>query len=510
MTSTTSNPPVLTVSQFTNAIKLSLESTFPLVWVQGEVSNCKLQSSGHLYFSIKDAQAQLSVVMFKGDVSLLKKLPKDGDHVILKGGLNVYPPSGKYQLIARELRWVGLGELLLKLEELKVKLHQKGWFKSTHKKPLPKLPQRIGVVTSPTGAVIQDIVNVLTRRFKGFHLILYPVKVQGDGAAQEIAQAINDMNRFDLVDVMIIGRGGGSIEDLWAFNEEIVAEAIYNSRIPIISAVGHETDHCIADYVADVRAPTPSAAAELVIVEKKQQVQHVELLQKRIRDAFMQYAKQCRLQLHRILKQPVLSSPYTLLAPWMQKLDHLKDDVDQNMMRFLQQRSLRLEGQRKHLNALKPTTQLMQFRQKLIQIQKSIQTNMFQRLIYLKEGIQQKREGIAVSWQTGQANRRRLFMPLSRQRQIDQFWKRMFLLRKEQLAQLCSSLHAVDPKNLLTKGYSILFSEKGNSVITTINGIKKDQNIRVLLSDGELLSTIKEIYPKKLIKVKTDQSENRT
>lgn len=494
MTSSNSNPPILTVSQLTNAIKMSLESTFPLIWIQGEVSNCKLQSSGHLYFSIKDANAQISVVMFKADVSGLKKNPKDGDHVILKGGINVYPPSGKYQLIAKELRFMGLGELLLKLEELKIKLHQKGWFKAEHKKLIPKIPFRIGVVTSPTGAVIQDIVNVLTRRFKGFHLILYPVKVQGDGAAQEIAQAINEFNRYALVDVMIVGRGGGSIEDLWAFNEEIVAQAIFDSQIPIISAVGHETDHCIADYVADLRAPTPSAAAELVIVEKAQQILQVVQIQRRIQHSFAQCAKQYRHQLERILKHPILMSPQLLLAPWMQKMDDLREDIDQSIKRTLQHQLVLIESHKKQLHALKPTNQLLYFKQKLIQLQKSLQISISQKMGSLKNLLVQRKEGLTTAWIAGQGNRRRLFVAVSRSRQIDQFWNRMFTLRKERLESLCLSLHSIDPKNLLTKGYSILFSEKDNSVITSIAAVKKNQNIKVLVSDGTILSTVKDIY----------------
>jgi exodeoxyribonuclease VII large subunit len=267
--------PILTVSQLSQAIKLSLETAFPFVQLQGEISNCKPHSSGHLYFSLKDAHAQISAVMFRPDAATLKFTPKDGTQVIAIGEINVYPTSGKYQIVVRELRPMGIGELLLKLEELKMKITKLGWFRKEHKKPLPKFPKRIGVVTSPTGAAIQDMLNILTRRFSGFHLILYPVKVQGEGAAQEIAHAIEQFNHYELADVLIVGRGGGSIEDLWAFNEEVVAKAIFESKIPIISAVGHETDHCIADYVADIRAPTPSAAAEIVIAEKGQQLHHL-------------------------------------------------------------------------------------------------------------------------------------------------------------------------------------------------------------------------------------------
>lgn len=290
----------LTVSQLTQAIKSSLESNFPSILLQGEVSNSKLHSSGHFYFSLKDSGAQIGAVMYRSDV---KVIPKDGDQVIVRGDINVYPPSGKYQIIAKELRPVGVGELLLKLEELKVKLHKKGYFKKDHKRPLPKMPRRIGVITSPTGAAIQDILNILTRRFSGFHLILNPVKVQGEGAAQEIAQAIQQFNDFDLVDVMIVGRGGGSIEDLWAFNEEIVADALYNSRIPTISAVGHETDHCIADYVADVRAPTPSAAAEIVIAEKAHQLQQLGQIQQRMQQTLRHLIRHQMQQLEGVKRQ---------------------------------------------------------------------------------------------------------------------------------------------------------------------------------------------------------------
>jgi exodeoxyribonuclease VII large subunit len=275
--------PVLSVSGLTQSIKLLLEGQFKFVSVQGEISNCKLQSSGHLYFSLKDAQSQIGAVMFKGDLASVDSIPKDGDQVIVKGAVNVYAPSGRYQIVVRSMEKAGLGALLLQLEALKAKLKAQGYFDAARKKPLPKFPKTIGVVTSPTGAVIQDILNVLTRRISGFHLILNPVKVQGPGAAQEIASAIDFFNRHQLADVLIVGRGGGSLEDLWAFNEEAVIQAIYNSKIPIVSAVGHETDFTLADFVADVRAPTPSAAAELVVQEKGAELQKLAQMQRGIR-----------------------------------------------------------------------------------------------------------------------------------------------------------------------------------------------------------------------------------
>lgn len=464
--------PILTVSQLTNAIRMTLEASFPSVWLQGEVSNCKLQSSGHLYFSLKDAQAQISAVMFRADVMGLKMPPKDGDQVIVRGDINVYPPSGKYQLVIRELRQVGLGELLLRLEELKVKLLKRGWFRSEHKKPLPKFPRRIGVVTSPTGAVIQDILNILTRRFSGFHLILNPVRVQGEGAAQEIAQAIRQFNQYDLVDVMIIGRGGGSIEDLWAFNEELVAEAIFESRIPIISAVGHETDHCIADYVADVRAPTPSAAAELVIADKMQQLVQLSHLQKRAYQTLDHAVRQKRQQLKAVMKQPILNQPSALLGSRMQYLDAVRQGVSEGIKQQFSQRRLLLDARRQQLEALKPSAQILHFRQKLGQYDRSLRHTLAMRLMNAKKLLVQKGERFMQAWKSKYQNREQLFK------------------------QICASLRAVDPKNLLANGYCILFAEKEGFVITSINQIEKEQDVRILLSDGAVISTVKDVLAK--------------
>ncbi|EFB41177.1 MULTISPECIES: exodeoxyribonuclease VII large subunit [Parachlamydia] len=466
--------PILTVSQLTTAIKHSLESTFSLVWLQGEVSNCKVQSSGHIYFSLKDAHAQVAAVMFRGDASSLKMIPKDGDQVIIQGQLNVYPPTGKYQIVVRELRLAGLGELLLKLEELKIKLHKKGWFKAEHKKALPKFPKRIGVVTSPTGAVIQDILNILTRRATGFHLILNPVKVQGPGAAQEIAKAIQDFNTFNLVDVMIVGRGGGSIEDLWAFNEEIVAEAIFNSQIPVISAVGHETDHCIADYVADVRAPTPSAAAEIVITENAQQLHHFQQILRRLDHSMRQTLHHHRLCLKTILKQPLLASPYAILGSWMQKADEFRQELDQSTFRLLKQHRFALESREKILQTLKPTMQIFHLKEKLVNLRKAIDFSVLQKLNELRKAIQLKDEKIL----------------------MDQRWKVKLEHLRELLKNKEDALKSINPRNLLTKGYTILFSEKDQSVISSVHMLKKDQKIRMLLSDGEALAQINEIYSK--------------
>ena len=379
------NPPILSVTQLTAAIKVCLEIKFPLVWLQGEVSNSKLHTSGHFYLSLKDANAQITAVMYRSEASKLKGLPKDGTQVIACGEIQVYPPKGNYQLLIRELRPVGVGELLQKLEELKQALLKKGYFKKERKRSLPKLPRRIGVVTSPTGAAIQDILNILTRRFYGFHLILNPVKVQGEGAAKEIAQAIEQFNTFDLADVLIVGRGGGSLEDLWAFNEEIVADALYKSRIPTISAVGHETDNCIADFVADVRAPTPSAAAEIVIAEKAQQLEQLEQMRKRMQHTLNHLIRQDRRRLEGIKRHPLFVSPYGLLGPWMQKIDDLREDMDRSILQQISVYKAKLEAQRKVLFSLKPINQLRNFKQKIDYFDRSIRQAMTSKIYHAKK-----------------------------------------------------------------------------------------------------------------------------
>lgn len=463
--------PVLTISQITQAIRLSLETTFPSICLQGEVSNFKKQSSGHLYFSLKDANAQIGAVMFRGDADALKTLPKDGDQVIVKGALNVYAPRGNYQVVIRELTLAGLGELLLKLEQLKIKLKKKGYFERVHKKPLPKFPKTIGIVTSPTGAVIQDILNILTRRHAGFHVILNPVKVQGDGAAAEIARAIDQFNQYELVDVIIVGRGGGSIEDLWAFNEEVVADAIFRSAIPIVAAVGHETDHCIAEYVADVRAPTPSAAAEMVMAEGLQITTHLTQLRTRLQQTMTHLITHDRHRLNGLMRHPLLASPYALLGPWIQRLDDLRTSLDQSMQWKVQHSKQALHGWMRQVCTLKPTTQIAHTRQKLQQWQKS-----------LDNAIQNQ-----VSAKRNRLNADALL------KRLDQLWLHQQHKRRERFEGIAYNLSSIDPKNLLKKGYTILFAEKGDSVITSVRALRPQQRIRMLLADGEAAATVTEL-----------------
>jgi len=437
----------LTVSQLTSEIKNTLEPLFRNICLQGEVSNFKRQSSGHLYFSLKDSQAQISAVMFYGSASKLKMMPKSGDQVVVKGDISVYPPRGNYQIVVRELSPLGLGELLLKLEQLKIEIHRRGWFSKEHKRPLPHMPKRVGIVTSPTGAAIQDMLKVLNRRFAGLHILLNPVKVQGEGAAEEIAAAIKQMNELNLADVLIVGRGGGSIEDLWAFNEEVVAEAIFHSKIPIICAVGHETDHTIAEYVADVRAPTPSAAAELVIAEKEQLQKHVGQIEQQLIQSLRHQINQGKQQIASFLRQPALTSPYYWLGNWIQKVDDLRHQIDRAVGHYQQQKRLHLNGIQRQLQGLNPLTKIHHTRQKISSLESA----------------------------------------------IVQAEKNLFQSLGQKLRAIAETIEAIDPKNLLKRGYSILFSEKDRSVITSVKSVQKQQKIRVLVSGGEILAEVDDI-----------------
>ncbi len=274
---------VLSVSELNEMVRSSLESQFRNIWIQGEISNFTAHSSGHYYFSLKDEKATISVVMFKGLNQRLKFKPQTGMEVLVNGKVTLYESRGNYQIFCEIMQPVGIGELQLAFEQRKEKLSKEGLFLKEHKRPIPELPQRIGVITSPTGAAIRDILKVLSRRFKGLDITLIPTSVQGNTAAENIAQNIQMANDIGKFDVLIIGRGGGSIEDLWAFNEEIVARAIFSSQIPIISAVGHEIDFTISDFVADLRAPTPSAAAELVVKNAQELKQNLHLHFKRLK-----------------------------------------------------------------------------------------------------------------------------------------------------------------------------------------------------------------------------------
>lgn len=316
------NPPIYSVAQLTRRIKNLLEEQIGFVWVAGEISNLRCAASGHAYFTLKDATSQVDAVAFKGRLSRFRFTPENGLDVLVYGQVTVYERRGSYQLVVEEMQPKGLGALQLAYEKLKKKLAEEGLFSEEHKKRLPLLPRRIGVVTSPTGAAIRDILQVIHRRFANVHIVLYPARVQGEGAAQEIAAGIGVLDRYG-VDVMIVGRGGGSLEDLWAFNEEVVARAIYAAKTPIISAVGHEIDYALSDFVADLRAPTPSAAAELVVREQNALAEKLKQLHDRMERRIRQTVEQARARHLRCKDSYVLSRPESLWRQQRQQLDEL-------------------------------------------------------------------------------------------------------------------------------------------------------------------------------------------
>jgi exodeoxyribonuclease VII large subunit len=298
---------VFSVTELTVRVRDLLEEQFAEIWVEGELSGCRLWNTGHLYFTLKDGASQIKAVIFRSALRYLKFKPVDGLRVVARGRVSVYEPKGEYQLVCEHLEPHGLGALQLAFEQLKKKLQSEGLFDAARKRALPALPRKIGIVTSLDGAAIRDIINVLRRRYANAHLVICPARVQGEDAAPEVARALRQIARVPGVDVVIVGRGGGSIEDLWAFNEEIVARAIARVPVPVISAVGHETDVTIADFVADVRAPTPSAAAELVVSAKDEFCGRIDRLEGRLRAAARSRVQGLSRRVHMVDSRPALA-----------------------------------------------------------------------------------------------------------------------------------------------------------------------------------------------------------
>lgn len=346
---------IYTVSSLTHEIKTLLETSFPRLWVEGEISNYKAHSSGHIYFTLKDENAQIRCAMWRFKAGELLFRLEDGLKVIVEADIQVYEKNGTYQLIVQQLQPAGIGALQLAFEQLKQRLRAEGLFDEAHKKPLPEFPERIGVITSPTGAAIRDIISVIHRRFPAMQIILYPVRVQGEGAAEEIVQAIKDFNECKAVDVLIVGRGGGSLEDLWAFNEEKVARAIYDSQIPIVSAVGHEIDFSISDFVADRRAATPTAAAEMVVPDRKELAGILTHYYEKITQTIQQQITNYRNELLSLKRSYAFRRPEDLIFQKIQRLDEIFRHMTMatnHLLTLHQQNLYYLQQQLRHLNPL--------------------------------------------------------------------------------------------------------------------------------------------------------------
>jgi exodeoxyribonuclease VII large subunit len=444
-----SSAQILTVTELTRDLKLLLEEEFLSVWVEGEISNFRIVQSGHAYFTLKDAHSQLRTVMFRSALRQLLFTPEAGMQVVARGRITVYEPRGDYQLLADVLEPKGIGALQLAFEQLKEQLFQEGLFDEARKRPIPMVPQRIGIVTSPTGAAIRDIIKVAHRRFANVHLYLYPVRVQGHGAAEEIARAIVALNTFrPQLDVLIVGRGGGSLEDLWAFNEESVARAIAASEIPVISAVGHEIDYTIADFVADLRAPTPSAAAELVVKSADELRQQLRACLARLHTVVQHTLQQAQQSLDYLTACRSLREPHRLVETLQQQVDDLVLQLEKGWQNSFQERARRLQLATKALARLNPRVRWQRLHTHLHTLQHRLETAMRARVT----------------------------------------------LRRETLSGLGGTLHSLSPLAVLGRGYSICRDPLTQQSLTSVTPIRSGQQVEVLLSDGQLACTVDAIH----------------
>ncbi|RNC68740.1 MAG: exodeoxyribonuclease VII large subunit [Desulfuromonadales bacterium] len=433
---------ILTVSQLTSLIRGVLEENFERVWVEGEVSNLAMPSSGHLYFTLKDAGAQLRCVMFRASAKALKFRPRDGMGLIVRGRITVYDQRGEYQLLVEYLEPRGIGALQLAFIQLKEKLAKEGLFAEELKKTIPALPQRIGVVTSSTGAAIHDIVNVLNRRFANVAVLIRAVKVQGEGAAEEIAQGIDDFNRYGSVDVLIVGRGGGSLEDLWAFNEEVVARAIHRSRIPVISAVGHEVDFTIADFVADLRAPTPSAAAELVVKSKEELAARVDFLRHRLVQGVRRVLAERRGKMDGLSRS--LRDPSMLLGQLSLRVDDFAERLDRGMVGIIRNRRFEVDSIRNGLRLTNPALAVERARERIIALQGRSEAAL--------------------------------------QRRLDR--------QRERGAVAAARLQALSPLGTLARGYSITLTMPARCVVRECSQVSVGDSLEVRFHHGRALCRV--------------------
>jgi exodeoxyribonuclease VII large subunit len=439
---------ILSVSELTRAVKDTLEGRFGGLWVEGEISNLRMHTSGHVYFTLKDEEAQVRAVLFRSRVRRLRFEPADGLHVLAFGRLDVYAVRGEYQLVCEILEPKGLGALQLAFEQLKARLAAGGLFDPARKRPLPALPRRVGLVTSPTGAAVRDFLRVVTRRFAGLQVLVCPVRVQGDTAAGEIVEALEILNRLGGLDVIVLARGGGSLEDLWAFNEEAVARAIAASKIPVISAVGHETDVTIADFVADLRAPTPSAAAELVVREKTELVRQLAALRARLGQAIGKRTARLGDRLADFRRRRVLTDPGRPLRDWARRVDDLGLRLGRAMARHDARTRERLA---RAARALRPALLAAPVRHQ-------------QRLAGQLGGRLER----AVR---GEATRRR-----------------------RAVEAMAARLDSLSPLACLARGYAIVAGPSG-AVLTRADGVGVGERVTVRLREGGLGCRVEDVQP---------------
>lgn len=438
---------VYTVSRLNREAKWLLEDSFPKLWVEGEISNLSCPSSGHWYFTLKDPQAQVRCAMFRRHNQGLGFIPTNGLNVLVLAQVSLYEARGEYQLLVETMERAGDGTLRLAFEALKQRLAAEGLFAPERKRPLPKWPERIGLITSPTGAAIRDVLTVLKRRFPSLEIIVYPSQVQGEAAKYEIVRALEIANRRQECDVLLLVRGGGSLEDLWAFNEEIVARAIHASSIPVVTGIGHEIDFTIADFVADYRAPTPSAAAELVSPDGEALRRHLKTLENRLLAWMRRHLQHNRQQLRWLSRRLHQAHPQKRLPAWLQRLDELKLRSERALQVQLRSRRQLLAAQQARLIRHHPRTALTAFAAQL------------EHLILRLRGAQKLR----------------------------------LVTQRQRLAELVRALDAVSPLATLARGYAIVTDLKTGKVLTSARDTQAGRQIQARLTKGRLVCQVQKV-----------------
>jgi exodeoxyribonuclease VII large subunit len=435
----TSARTIWSVSELSRQLSTALEERFPTVWVEGEISNFKVYGSGHAYFTLKDEGAQIRAVLFRNRMRRIRFEPGDGLHVLAFGAIEIYPQRGEYQLVVELLEPRGLGALQLAFEQLKERLGREGLFDQARKRPLPRFPRKIGIVTSPRGAALHDMLRVIGRRFGEIHVVLAPAKVQGDGAAAEVAQGIRELNALGSVDVIIVGRGGGSLEDLASFNDEMLARTIAASKIPVISAVGHEVDFTIADFVADVRAATPSQAAELVVREKRAVAESVGDLRGRLVRAMSRRLQAQRARLDAVRERRVLTDPHRPLRDLSRRVDEAVERLVRAARASLRHAAHALELATRDLRARNPVVRTRHDRRRLDDL----------------------------------AGR------------LDRALARGLDRRRHRLVGAAGRLNSLSPLAVLGRGYSLTLSASGQ-IVRSVGQVAVGDEVSVMLHEGRL------------------------
>ena len=459
----------ITITQLSKYLKYKFEGDPNLtnVYLKGEISNFKAHTRGHYYFTLKDEGSRINAVMFSSSASKLKFTPIDGMKVLVTGKVTVYEATGGYQIYVNDMLEDGVGNLYIAFEQLKKKLEAEGLFNKEHKKKIPRMPKKIGIVTASTGAAIRDILTTIKRRYPITETILFPALVQGRDAAEDIAKKIEIANTYD-IDTLIVGRGGGSIEDLWPFNEEIVARAIYNSKVPVISAVGHEVDFTIADFVADLRAPTPTAAAELAVVDINTVIDYLEKTRTRSYQSIRKLIEKKKLILNNLTESYILKKPNNIYEVKEQKLDMLIDRTNTSMKNLIEKYNVRLFKTTNSYILNNPSILYLNKQENLKNLYKQLNkeidiilTNNKTKMFKLENSYVLTNPSI------------------------------LYKYKEQNLLNIISKLEVLNPLNTLKRGYAIITKEE--QVIKNIKDIKKGDEINIQLKDGNILTKVTKV-----------------